>query len=163
LDIKNLNNLIDVLVLDTNIETQYNGDEFVDIRIPDEKYPHDNGAIYHLATILSVNEEQVKENFNRYNLLDNNVVFVKGFFEHSLVNLPTNKLAILRLDGDMYSSTMQVLEQLYDKVSTGGYIIIDDYVLPACYTAIHDFRIKRGINDEIITIDPYSAYWKKSS
>ncbi|CAH6419129.1 Macrocin-O-methyltransferase (TylF), partial [uncultured virus] len=60
------------------------------------------------------------------------VLFVKGFFEHSLKDFPIDKSAILRLDGDMYLSTVQVLNALRDKVSPGGYIIIDDYGLMGC-------------------------------
>ena len=48
---------------------------------------------------------------------------------------------MLRLDGDMYASTMDALEPLYDKVSPGGFVIVDDYgAMPACAEAVHDYR-----------------------
>lgn len=40
---------------------------------------------------------------------------------------PVGKLAILRLDGDYYSSTIEVLEPLYDSVSKGEFIIVDGH------------------------------------
>jgi O-methyltransferase len=79
-----------------------------------------------------------------------------------LDNLNIDSLAVLRLDGDMYSSTIQVLEKLYDKVSIGGYIIIDDYALPGCEKATSDFRNSRGITDPLIDIDGTGAFWRKS-
>jgi O-methyltransferase len=71
-------------------------------------------------------------------------------------------LALLILDGDMYSSTIQVLEKLYDKVSPGGYIIIDDYgCLANCKKAVDDFREKRNILTELKTVDWTGRYWVK--
>ena len=70
---------------------------------------------------------------------------------------------MLRLDGDMYQSTIEPLEALYDKVSVGGYIIVDDYGWKkcGCYKAIDFFREKNNIISELINIDDFGAYWKK--
>jgi hypothetical protein len=76
---------------------------------------------------LVVPLETVMNNFKKFNLLDDRVHFIKGFFCDTLSKAPIEKLAILRLDGDLYSSTMDCLEALYPKLSIGGYIIIDDY------------------------------------
>ena len=106
--------------------------------------------------------DEVKNNFKKYNLLDENIKFIKGFFEHSLKNTDIDKLAILRLDGDMYSSTIQVLEYLYNKVSKGGFIIIDDYgAVKGCKLAVDDFRKKRNIISELKVIDWTGRYWIK--
>lgn len=129
-------------------------DSFEGLPPPDPRYKHDVGDVHSTIDLLSVSQEQVQENFRKYNLLSDDVVFAKGFFETSLQDTRIDKLAILRLDGDMYSSTIQVLDQLYDKVSVGGYIIIDDYdCLLNCRAAVDDFRNKRAIlnstnNDE---------------
>ena len=64
-------------------------------------------------------------------MLDEQVVFLKGWFKDTLPNAPIEKLAILRLDGDMYELTIQSLDALYHKLSPGGFVIIDDYLLPA--------------------------------
>lgn len=139
-------------------------DSFEGLPPPDAKYPDDNGDIHHTINYLAVDLDTVTDNFKRYDLLDDNVVFVKGFFETSLKKEPRiQKLAILRLDGDMYSSTIQVLDELYHKVSKGGYIIIDDYGLYGCRKAVTDFRNKHSIKEELIQIDSLSCYWKKNN
>lgn len=135
-------------------------DSFEGLPKPDPKYIADSGDIHHTIPFLSVDVETVKNNFRSYDLLDDDVVFIKGFFETSLKTAPIDKLCILRLDGDMYSSTIQVLEQLYSKVSPGGFVIIDDYLLPACKKAVHDFRDARGITNPIVTIDRCGSYWR---
>jgi O-methyltransferase len=73
------------------------------------------------------------------------------------------RLAILRLDGDMYESTIDALTALYPKLSPGGYAIIDDYgCIPACKAAVTDYRAANGITDEIHTVDWTGVYWRKS-
>jgi len=141
----------------------YVADSFEGLPQPDAtKYPKDAGDEHHKIQYLAVSLEQVKRNFAKYDLLDDNVIFIKGFFEDSLKKVNFDKLAILRLDGDMYSSTIQVLDELYDKLVPGGYIIIDDYgVHIPCKTAVSDFRQKHNITTEIKMIDKYGAYWKK--
>ena len=72
------------------------------------------------VSYLSIPLEQVKANFQRFRLLDNQVRFIKGWFSDTLPTAPIEKVCILRLDGDHYSSTMDALGALYDKVSPGG-------------------------------------------
>lgn len=141
----------------------YVADSFEGLPAPDPKYNDDDGDNLHKIEWLSIDLDTVKNNFNKYNLLDNNVIFVKGFFETSLQNTAIDKLSLLRLDCDMYSSTIQVLEELYDKVSIGGYIIIDDYGCEAvaCKKAVDDFRNNRNIITPIKVIDWHGIYWKK--
>lgn len=113
--------------------------------------------------VLAISLERVKETFARYGLLEENVVFLKGWFKDSLPVAPVEKLALLRMDGDLYESTMDALTNLYDKVVPGGVVIIDDYLtFEVCKKAVDEFREDRGINDPIIQIDPMSAYWRKS-
>jgi O-methyltransferase len=142
----------------------YVADSFEGLPKVDHKYPVDVQFDYKFdqCDYLKVSLDVVKENFKSYDLLDDNVVFVKGFFEHSLKSVPFNKIAVLRLDGDMYSSTIQVLEQLYKKVSIGGYIIVDDFSIPNCAAAVNDFRKKNNITDPIVKIDWTGIYWKKT-
>jgi hypothetical protein len=138
-------------------------DSFEGLPPPDPKYIEDKDDNLYKIKWLAIDIEEVQNNFKKYNLLDDNVIFIKGFFENSLKNASINKLALLRLDGDMYSSTIQVLEELYDKVSIGGYIIIDDYgcTAVACKKAVDDFRNKRNITTEIQKIDWHGVFWKK--
>lgn len=111
---------------------------------------------------LSVSEEEVRELFDRYELLDEQVVFLKGWFKDTLPAASIEQLSILRLDGDLYESTMDALNHLYHKLSPGGFVIVDDYyALPQCEKAVTDFRARHGIGDNIERIDPQSVYWRK--
>ena len=112
---------------------------------------------------LAVSLEAVQANFSRYGMLDDRVHFLKGWFKDTLPDAPVDRLAVLRLDGDYYESTIQGLEALYDKVSPGGFVIIDDYfAFEQCQRAVDDFRVANSISDEIIQVDWGSVYWRKS-
>lgn len=128
-----------------------------------ELYPEDKGDDLYSIEQLRVSLEQVQENFKRFDLLDDKVHFLKGWFKDTLPSAPIEKLAVVRLDGDMYESTMDALKSLYPKLSTGGFLIVDDYgVIPACRKAVHDYRDEHGITDEIIDIDGSGHFWRKS-
>jgi Macrocin-O-methyltransferase (TylF) len=129
-----------------------------------EKYPADARDRHHTFTQLAVSLEEVRGNFLKYGLLDEQVKFLVGWFKDTLPTVPIERLAILRLDGDIYESTMEALVCLYGKVSLGGVIIVDDYgAIPACRKAIHDFREANRILDPIQPIDGLGVYWIKSS
>ena len=128
-----------------------------------QAYPADLGDKHHTIEELSISLDEVKANFAKYGLLDNRVVFLKGWFKDTLRAAPIERLAVLRLDGDMYESTTDALTALYDKVSPGGFVIVDDYgCIEACRRAVHDFRDARGIVDPIVDIDGWGVYWRKS-
>src|ERR1700683_5201840 len=126
------------------------------------KYPQDAGARFWEYTYLAVPLEEVQANFRRYDLLDDQVRFLVGWFRDTLPAAPMERLAILRLDGDLYESTMDALTNLYSKLSVGGYVIIDDYALPACRAAVDDYRSQFRIAEEVIPIDQYGSYWQRS-
>jgi O-methyltransferase len=137
-------------------------DSFEGLPEPDEaNSPMDKGSTLHTFDFLRVSLEEVQENFRRYDLLDDQVCFLKGWFEDTLPAAPIEKLAVLRLDGDMYGSTMDSLRNLYPKVSKGGFIIIDDYGLPNCAAAVTDFRKNLQIDEPLIRIDTIGVYWRK--
>jgi O-methyltransferase len=140
-------------------------DSFEGLPPPDEKqYPQDRGDRHHAVKELAISLEEVQSNFRRYGLLDEQVRFVKGWFRDTLPRLPIERLAVLRLDGDMYESTMDALVNLYPKLSEGGYVIVDDYgAIPACRQAVHDFRDAHGIGDEIQKVDWTGVYWQRGS
>lgn len=138
-------------------------DSFEGLPKPDTtNYKADHGNKLYKLKILSVSLEEVKRNFEKYELLDEQVVFLKGWFKDSLPKAPIEKLALVRLDADMYGSTFQALENLYPKLSLGGYIIIDDYnAFQNCKQAVEDYRKMNKIADEMITIDKEAIYWRK--
>jgi O-methyltransferase len=111
---------------------------------------------------LTASLQEVKANFAKYELLDGQVQFLKGWFKDTLPTAPIKQLALLRLDGDMYESTMDALRALYPKLAKGGYVIVDDYCLPACREAIKDFRAEWKITDTLLPVDWASVYWKRS-
>ena len=103
----------------------------------------------------------MEKNFARYGLLDDRVVFLQGWFKDTLPSAPIEKLALLRLDGDMYESTLDALGNLYPKLSPGGYCIIDDFFLGPCRLAVEEYRAAHAIEAEMRVIDTCSAYWRK--
>jgi O-methyltransferase len=113
---------------------------------------------------LAVDLDRVRRNFALFGLLDDQVRFLEGWFKDTLPPAPIGSIAVLRLDADLYESTMTALTALYDRVSAGGYVIVDDYnALPACRAAVTEFRADRGIGDPIVEIDWTGVYWQKSS
>jgi hypothetical protein len=105
--------------------------------------------------------ERVQENFRMFDLLDERVRFVKGWFRDTTPTAEVQKISVLRLDGDMYDSTMVALTSLYSRIQPGGYIVIDDYgALEPCRRAVTDYRTKHGIDAPIGTIDWTGVYWQ---
>ena len=127
-------------------------------------YAADTADRCHTYRDLAVSMETVQENFRRYGLLDDQVSFLKGWFCDTLPSAPIEQLAVIRLDGDMYESTMDALVHLYPKLSAGGYVIVDDFnAIPACRQAVHDFRDEHGITDPIQEIDWGGVFWKRAA
>lgn len=136
-------------------------DSFAGLPPPDvENFPADAGDRHHTHTQLQVSRADVEDNFRRFGLLDERVVFLEGWFKDTLPDAPIDQLAVLRLDGDMYESTIEALDALYHKVSFGGFLVVDDYFLPACAKAVNDFRERYGITSPILPIDGWGVYWR---
>ncbi|MGH3870125.1 MAG: TylF/MycF family methyltransferase [Pseudonocardiaceae bacterium] len=137
-------------------------DSFEGLPRPDApKYPADQGYDLSQSDYLSVPLEVVRGNFDRFGLLDHQVQFLRGWFKDTLPTAPIAKIAVLRADGDLYESTLDILNNLYDKVSPGGFVIIDDYYSwQPCNRAVTEFRASRGITAPIETVDWTGAYWR---
>ncbi len=139
-------------------------DSFEGLPKPDvTKYEADKNDNLYTFNELKVSLDTVKSNFEKYGLLDQQVQFLKGWFKDTLPAAPIKKLAVIRLDGDMYESTMDSLVNLYPKLSHNGYVIIDDWgSVEGCRLAVLDYRKKNNIVEEIIPIDSDGVYWKKT-
>ena len=140
-------------------------DSFEGLPAPDAvAFPADAKLDYTGYPQLAVGLEQVKANFARYGLLDDRVRFLVGWFDDTLPSAPVERLAVLRLDGDMYESTMDSLRALYPKLSPGGYAIVDDYgTVPGCKTAVDEYRRENDITAEITFVQDNQmgcVYWK---
>ena len=128
---------------------------------PKPQVPSERTDRHWFNNFLSVPFEQVRANFERYGLLDDRVVFLRGWFSDTLPSAPIHKLAVLRIDADMYGSTLDVLNALYGKVSKHGYVIIDDYfTIEACRRAVDEFRAGRNITTKIRNVDDCRAFWQ---
>jgi len=158
-------------LLGDTTRTVWVADSFEGLPEPDpEKFPIEAQA--HKGVVMTTHYkhfaagiEEVKGNFLAYDLLDDQVRFLPGWFKDTLPTAPVETLAIMRLDGDYYESTRDALVNLYDKLSVGGYVIIDDYGEDRwtyCRRAVDEFRAERGIDDELIQVDSKCAYWRRS-
>jgi O-methyltransferase len=140
----------------------YVADSFAGLPASDaERFPAEQG-FDHSDPFLAVSLDQVKLNFSRFGLLDEQAHFVKGWFKDTLPKLQERKWSLIRLDGDMYESTMDSLRHLYPNLSAGGYIVIDDYGgLSCCREAVHDYRDMNQIKEPIKEVDWTGVYWQK--
>jgi Macrocin-O-methyltransferase (TylF) len=133
-------------------------------RFPLEAKTHQGAVMTKAYNHFAVGLDEVRANFVAYGLLDEQVRFLKGWFKDTLPTAPTGALAIMRLDGDYYDSTMDALINLYDKLSVGGYAIIDDYGEDSwtyCRKAVDDFRRQRSIDEPMIQVDSKCFFWKR--
>jgi O-methyltransferase len=113
--------------------------------------------------LISVGLSAVRRNFERYGLLDDQVRFVPGWFHETLPGLPVDRIALLRIDGDLYDSTRAPLDALYAKLEPGGFCIVDDYGdVTECRQAVDEFRGKNEIAEPIEWIDTDAVYWRKA-
>ena len=140
-------------------------DSFSGLPVPDpDNYPADEGHDMSTVKALQVSADEVKANFDRYGLLDERVCFLEGWFADTLRTAPIDQLAILRLDGDLYESTMDALSALYPKLSVGGYVLVDDYgAWEPCRKAVDDYRAANDITDEIVNVDWTGIHWRRSA
>ncbi len=140
-------------------------DSFQGVPKPDPvSFPVDQQDImlWAYSGYLGVAREAVAANFRKYELLDERTKFIEGWFRDTIPAAAVDRIAVLRLDGDLYESTWLVLEHLYPKVSSGGYVIVDDYgAIAACRKAVEDFRLKYRITAPIQEVDWTGAFWQK--
>jgi O-methyltransferase len=152
--------------------TVWVADSFEGLPEPDAKKFPLEAQSYHGATVakqydrFAASLETVQENFRALSLLDERVRFLKGWFKDTLPSAPIGRIAVMRLDGDYYESTIDVLTALYDKLSVGGFVIIDDYAEDAwtyCRRAVDEFRASRGVTEELVPVDLRCWYWRRST
>lgn len=111
---------------------------------------------------LAARQEEVRDNFRTYGLLTDEVRFLPGWFAETLPSAPIERLALLRIDADLYSSTREVLDTLYGRLSAGGFVVVDDYwVLSPCRRAVDEFLAERGDGARLRRADWNAAYWQK--
>ena len=147
--------------------TVWVADSFNGVPKPDgQRYPHDSGDQHWKSDYLAVSLDEVKANFARYGLLDDQVRFLPGWFRDTLPSAPIQELAVLRLDGDIYESTTDALQHLYPKTVYGGYVIIDDYgAISGCRAAVDEYRARHHITEPMEFVKDRQqscVFWRKT-
>lgn len=134
--------------------------------VPASSLPQDAGTDLSASQYpaLAISIETVRDLFARYDLLDDQVHFLAGWFRDTLPEAPIRSLALLRLDGDLYESTWDALSALYPKLASGGFTIVDDYwCMPGCRQAVEDYREREGIRTPLERVDWTGVFWQKDS
>ena len=113
----------------------------------------------HLFSTLGL--AAARASFDKFDLLDEQVVFLEERVGEAQVAAPLERLALLRLDQDTYGSTMDILSTLYHKVSLGGFVMVEDWAASGgCRAAVADFHTARGITAPIENIEGLGVYWQ---
>jgi O-methyltransferase len=102
--------------------------------------------------------------FHKLSIDQSRVHVVQGWFEETLRahRRKVGAIALLHLDGDWYESTKCCLEELYDQVSPGGYIIIDDYgYWMGCRKAVDEFLEANRLGASLMIIDETAVFLEK--
>jgi O-methyltransferase len=113
--------------------------------IEDESQPaigaidKNNLGLLKTTGVSSHSKESVIENFKTWGVSLDNVTLVEGWFQNTIPLSNHKKIALLRLDGDLYSSTKVCMEYLFPKLQIGGVLIIDDWELAGCQKAILEY------------------------
>lgn len=113
-------------------------------------------------SFLKVSADEVVDNFQAYGLMDSGVTFIPGWFHETLPQYKDKlNLALLRVDGDFYKSTWEVLENCYSSINKGGICIVDDYgAMIECRRAVDRFIEERKLIVEMNKIDWSGVWWE---
>ena len=111
---------------------------------------------------LAVRADEVERNFELYGLLDEQVRFLEGWFKDTLPTVADRTWSVVRLDGDMYESTMDALVHLYPRLSVGGLLIVDDYTFDPCQQAVADYRAATRDRRADLDGDWLGVYWRRA-
>jgi O-methyltransferase/8-demethyl-8-(2,3-dimethoxy-alpha-L-rhamnosyl)tetracenomycin-C 4'-O-methyltransferase len=113
--------------------------------------------------LIETNYDEVKNNLKHFGCYDDKIILLKGWFNNEFPFDNINTISLLRLDCDYYYPTKICLEKLYNKISKGGFIILDEYYLEFMgeKNAVDEFRSKNNITSKLIPVDNNIAYWIK--
>jgi hypothetical protein len=137
-------------------------DSFAGLPPPSAEQDRDLNLTREVMPILAISRADVEELFGRYDLLDGQVRFLEGWFNQTLPAAPIERLALMRLDGDLYESTMDGLTHLYPKLSPGGFVIVDDYhMIGPCRAAVDEYRARSDIHSPVERIDHSGVFWRR--
>jgi len=105
---------------------------------------------------------KVKEVLRKLRIPQSRVHIVKGWFQDTFPSAQIRDIAILHIDADWYDSVKLCLENFYDSVQPGGYIVLDDYGdWEGCRIATDEFLKKRALDVKLIQVDYTGFYFQK--
>ncbi|BDQ38087.1 hypothetical protein SYK_24470 [Pseudodesulfovibrio nedwellii] len=124
--------------------------------------PEDSEDGQEFVGMCRATEAEVHETFTTWGVSLENTVLKKGWFNETIPEASKDmpSIAVLRLDGDWYESTLTCLEYLYPKIVPGGVIIVDDYLTwTGCKKAVDEYRALHKIDNILIETDPLGEVW----
>jgi len=116
---------------------------------------------------FAASREDFEANLKHLSAWDDRIRVTKGWFNESIPTVSIEKIAFLRLDGDLYASTITVLRLLYHRVMSGGIVYVDDYgSFAGCKAAVDEFRSEHGIESPMHEVDEggrrfEAVWWRK--
>lgn len=113
--------------------------------------PTEEGALK-TTGVSACSLEQVRAHLKEWGFPMEYFHFYKGWFQNTVPSCNIDKIALLRLDGDLYESTKVCLEHLGPRVQKGGVIIIDDWALDGCQKAVREWWKQHNISPVIHTV-----------
>lgn len=154
-----------LLVYSSTPRLQFLYDTFAGFSPVENPASPDFGDVHWKQAVLRVSQEVVRSNFEKYGLLSERQIFVEGDVAKTSVKHPDRPIAVLRLDVDLYEPTWAALENLFPKVSPGGYVIVDDwnYLVNGRFLAqdaVRDYLKAQGRSVEFMPIDFMSVYFR---
>jgi hypothetical protein len=123
-------------------------------------------ALWARRDYFAVTRADFDRNVERYGVGRERLRVVEGFFDRSLPGAGVERLALIRIDIDGYEGTRAVLDELYPKLSPGGFVIVDELEVPGCKRAIDEHFARTGRREQIVPVPqrrPKAAYWRKSA
>jgi O-methyltransferase len=106
--------------------------------------------------------ENVRRVLAALGIRDNRVQIVKGWFHETLASAPVKRIGLLHIDADWYLSVKQCLDEFYDRVEPGGFIVLDDYgSWEGCRKAVEEFFLARGLDVVLVQVDNHGRYFEK--
>ena len=106
----------------------------------------------------------VRENFDRFGLLDEQARFLKGWFRDALPKVEGKRWSVVRVDAGTYEATTDALTHLYPGLSRAGYLVVGDYLTnEECRRAVDDFRAAAGVSEDIREIDDAGVFWRRDA
>jgi hypothetical protein len=142
-------------------------DSFAGLPEPNtQESPDDAVMHFFLVSIgrFSASHEQFEDTMRRYDLLDGRIHAIVGWFQESLPKAPIDSLSVIRLDATFHRSTRSALDNLYPKLSKGGFVICADYGVPTgARRAVDGYRLEHAIAQPLIDIDAQGVLWRRET